>query len=154
MSGLLGLCRLVEMLERTWRRRRVKARTSADLWAVTTTGGTWRLAGCRDYWSKYEHPSVMIVTGNGGPFRSLNFELFIASGPELGHVRTPVKSPGANGPTERGLGTWEHERLYLDAIDDALDLVARAEDYRTEYNTVHPRETTALNQPLQLRRRA
>ena len=20
----------------------------------TTTGGTWRLAGCRDYWSKYE----------------------------------------------------------------------------------------------------
>lgn len=112
VSGLLGLCRLVEMLERTWRRRRVKARTSADLWAVTTTGGTWRLAGCRDYWSKYEHPSVMIVTGNGGPFRSLNFELFIASGPELGHVRTPVKSPGANGPTERGLGTWEHERLY------------------------------------------
>ena len=82
------------------------------------------------------------------------FELFIASGPELGHMRTPVKSPGANGPTERGLGTWEHERLYLDAIDDALDLVARAKDYRTEYNTVHPRETTALNQPLQLRRRA
>lgn len=22
----------------------------------TTTGGTWRLDGCRDYWSKYEHP--------------------------------------------------------------------------------------------------
>jgi putative transposase len=22
----------------------------------TTTGGTWRIAGCRDYWSKYEHP--------------------------------------------------------------------------------------------------
>ena len=22
----------------------------------TTTGGTWRLAGCRDCWSKYEHP--------------------------------------------------------------------------------------------------
>ena len=22
----------------------------------TTTGGTWRLAGCRDYWSKYEQP--------------------------------------------------------------------------------------------------
>ena len=22
----------------------------------TTTGGTWRLAGCRDDWSKYEHP--------------------------------------------------------------------------------------------------
>jgi len=23
---------------------------------TTTTGRTWRLAGCRDYWSKYEHP--------------------------------------------------------------------------------------------------
>ncbi|MGW1738828.1 hypothetical protein ACWCPQ_08445 [Nocardia sp. NPDC001965] len=22
----------------------------------TTSGGTWRIAGCRDYWSKYEHP--------------------------------------------------------------------------------------------------
>ena len=22
----------------------------------TTTGGTWRLAGRRDYWSEYEHP--------------------------------------------------------------------------------------------------
>lgn len=22
----------------------------------TTTGGTWRIAGCRDYWNKYEYP--------------------------------------------------------------------------------------------------
>lgn len=30
----------------------------------TTTGGTWRLAGCRDYWSKYEHPFHMSPTAN------------------------------------------------------------------------------------------
>nr|WP_254668967.1 IS3 family transposase [Brevibacterium sp. CS2] len=30
----------------------------------TTTGGTWRLAGCRDYWSKYEHPFHVLPTGN------------------------------------------------------------------------------------------
>lgn len=30
----------------------------------TTTGGTWRLAGCRDYWSKYEHPFHVSPTGN------------------------------------------------------------------------------------------
>ena len=30
----------------------------------TTTGGTWRLAGCRDYWSKYEHPFHVSPTAN------------------------------------------------------------------------------------------
>lgn len=30
----------------------------------TTGGGTWRLAGCRDYWSKYEHPFHVSPTGN------------------------------------------------------------------------------------------
>ena len=30
----------------------------------TTAGGTWRLAGCRDYWSKYEHPFHVSPTGN------------------------------------------------------------------------------------------
>jgi hypothetical protein len=29
-----------------------------------TTGGTWRLAGCRDYWSNYEHPFHVSPTGN------------------------------------------------------------------------------------------
>lgn len=108
----------------------------------TTTGGTWRLAGCRDYWSKYEYPfrvsptanqhdaiaaielaladyhdmfgrplidacardeigtvipAVTIVTDNGGPFRSLRFEHFITTHPELRHVRTRVRTPGQNG---------------------------------------------------------
>lgn len=107
----------------------------------TTSGGTWRLAGCRDYWSKYEHPFhvsptanqhdtidaielaladyhalfghpmvqdctvdpttgellpvVTIVTDNGGPFRSFRFEAFIELHPELHHVRTRVRHPGA-----------------------------------------------------------
>ena len=30
----------------------------------TTTGGTWRLAGCRDYWSKYEHSFHVSPTAN------------------------------------------------------------------------------------------
>lgn len=40
---------------------------------------------------------VTIVTDNGGPFRSLNFELFITSHPELRHVHTRVKTSGQNG---------------------------------------------------------
>jgi putative transposase len=158
----------------------------------TTAGGTWRLAGCRDYWSKYElgwhvaptanqHdaiaavelalteaarlagrpladvverdeqgnvvPLVTIVTDNGGPFRSFRFEAFIATHPELRHVRTRVKTPGQNGSRERGFGSLKYEKLFLEEIPDALDLVAHAEDYRVEYNTVRPHEALAWNRP-------
>jgi transposase InsO family protein len=158
----------------------------------TTTGGTWRIAGCRDYWSKYEHPwhvsptanqhdaieaielaladhgrlfgrpltevcardsegnvvpAVTIVTDNGGPFRSFRFEAFIASHPELRHVRTRVRTPGQNGSRERGFGSLKYERLFLEEIDDVLALVAHAEDYRAEYNTVRPHEAIAWNRP-------
>ena len=162
----------------------------------TTQGGTWRIAGCRDWFSKYEHPwhvsptgnqhdaidaiqlalsdyevmfghplvdacevdeatgellpVVTIVTDNGGPFRSLNFELFITQHPELRHVRTRVKSPGQNGSRERGFGTLKYERLFLDEIGDALELVERAEDYRIEYNTVRPHEAIAWNRPIEV----
>src|SRR5660398_324036 len=30
----------------------------------TTSGGTWRIAGCRDYWSKYEHRFHISPTAN------------------------------------------------------------------------------------------
>lgn len=162
----------------------------------TTSGGTWRLAGCRDYYSKYEHPFhvsptgnqhdaidaielaladheamfghplgdlcevdeetgeikpvVTIVTDNGGPFRSFRFEAFIASHPELAHVRTRVRSPGQNGSRERGFGTLKYERLYIDEIDDALMLATHAEEYRQEYNTIRPHEAIAWNRPKEV----
>ncbi|MFF3257543.1 transposase [Actinacidiphila glaucinigra] len=158
----------------------------------TAAGGTWRLAGCRDYWSKYElgwhisptanqhdaiaavelalaeaerlagrpladlaprdadgavQPLVTIVTDNGGPFRSFRFEAFIATRPELRHVRTRVRTPGQNGSRERGFGSLKYEKLFLEEIPDALDLVRHAEDYRLEYNTVRPHEALAWNRP-------
>lgn len=162
----------------------------------TTTGGTWRIAGCRDWFSKLEHPFhvsptanqydaiaavelaladyerlfgyslvdqcqvdtdtgeplpvVTIVTDNGGPFRSLNFELFILRHPELRHVRTRVKSPGRNGSRERGFGTLEYERLFLDEIPDALTLTERAEDYRIEYNEIRPHQAITWNRPIEV----
>jgi len=162
----------------------------------TTQGGTWRIAGCRDWYSKVEHrfhvsptanqydaiaaielaladyeamfghplvdecqvdeqtgellPVVTIVTDNGGPFRSMNFELFIMRHPELRHVRTRVKSPGQNGSRERGFGTLKYERLFLDEIPDALTLIERAEDYRVEYNTERPHEAIAWNRPMEV----
>lgn len=162
----------------------------------TTAGGTWRLAGCRDYWSKYEHrfhvsptanqfdaidaieltlaeyeelfghplvdlcpvdletgeilPLVTIVTDNGGPFRSLRFEAFIASRPELAHARIKVKTPGQYGSRERGFGTLKYERLYIDEIDDAVMLAKHAEEYRLEYNQIRPHEAIAWNRPKEV----
>jgi len=122
----------------------------------TSCGGTWRIAGCADYWSKYEfgwHISptanqrdavaavelaiaeaetlagalllesvtdqtsgqirpVVIVTDNGGPFKSDRFARFIDSRPELTHIRTKIKSSGQNGLRERAFGTLKYEHLY------------------------------------------
>lgn len=88
------------------------------------------------------------MTDNGGPFRSLNFELYIMRHPELAHVRTRVRSPGQSGSRERGLGTLKYERLFLDEIDDALMLARRAAGYRTEYNEIRPHEAIAWNGPI------
>lgn len=162
----------------------------------TTGGGTWRVAGVADYWSKYEfgwHWSatanqydaieavelalaqaqrllpegqslvehltdpdtgeivpITLVTDNGGPFRSFRFEAFIASRPELRHVRTRVKSPGQNGVRERAFGSLKYERLFREQIDDALDLVREAEAFRVEFNTIRPHEALSWNRPLQV----
>ncbi len=88
---------------------------------------------------------MTIVTDNGGPFR---FEAFIATHPELRHVRTRVRTPGQNGSRERGFGTLKYERLFLEEIPDVLDLIAHAEDYRTDYNTIRPHEALSWNRPV------
>lgn len=159
----------------------------------TTAGGTWRIAACRDYWSKYEFaahvsptankydavdavekalaeteqqlgrplrdlaivdpdtgdliPVVTIVTDNGGPFRSFTFEAFMTTHPELRHVRTRVRTPGQNGSRERGFGTMKYEWLFRHDIDDAIDLTAQIDAYRTDYNGTRPHEAIAWNRP-------
>lgn len=186
----------------SWRRpaRRRSAtrrpdRTRSGSWTSPTietiAGGTWRIAGCRDYWStfeppwhvsqtanqfdavelalaKYERlfghplvdscpidvetgeilPVVTVVIDNGGPFRSFRFEACILRHPELRHVRTKVRSPGQDGSRERGFGCLKYEWLFLEPIDNALDLVQHAEDYRVEYITIRPHDVLAWNTPL------
>jgi hypothetical protein len=71
----------------------------------------------------------------------------IATHPELRHVRTRVKTPGQSGSRERGFGSLKYGELFLEEIPDALDLVAHADDYRIDYNTVRPHEALAWNRP-------
>ena len=95
-------------------------------------------------------PVVTIVTDNGGPFRSLTFELFILRHPELKHVRTKVRTPGQNGSRERGFGSMKYEWLFREEIDDALQLVEHVNAYRQDYNHVRPHEAIAWNRPAEV----
>jgi transposase InsO family protein len=150
----------------------------------TTRDGRWQIAGCADYFAKYEFPRwisptqmrhdaieslrlavdhveevlghsllaevtdpdtdeihpVVVVTDNGPAYRSGAFARFIASRPELTHVRTRHRSPGSNGVRERGFGTLKYEQLYRHDIDDGLDLARHVETQRQIFNTRRPHE--------------
>jgi transposase InsO family protein len=83
---------------------------------------------------------VVIVTDNGPAFRSGAFARFIASRPELTHVRTRHRSPGTNGVRERGFGTLKYEQLYRHDIPDGVDLAAHVEAQRQIFNHRRPHE--------------
>ena len=160
----------------------------------TSRGGTWRLAGCADYWSKYEFgwhiaPTanqndavaalelaiteaqtlagatlleavtdkttgeirpVVIVTDNGGPFKSDRFARFIAAHPALDHVRTKARTPGQNGVRERAFGSLKYERLYREDITDGTWLAEHADAYRIEFNAIRPHEALSWNRPREV----
>jgi transposase InsO family protein len=93
---------------------------------------------------------VVLVTDNGGPFRSFRFAAFITAHPELRHVRTRVKTPGQNGVRERAFESLKYERLYREDIVDVLDLTSHAEEFRIEFNTIRPHEALSWNRPLEV----
>lgn len=161
----------------------------------TTTGGTWRLAGCCDYFSKYEFgwhigptctgadaiaavslaiaeaerlaggiplieqitdqttgeiTRIKLVTDNGGAFKGHAFAAYIASRPELLHIRTRRRSPGQNGVRERAFGSLKYEHLYRMEIDDLPTLAGEAEAYRQIFNHIRPHEALGLHRPIEV----
>lgn len=164
----------------------------------TTTGGIWRLAGCCDYYSKYEYgwhiaPTctgtdaieavkiaiaeaenlaggipllgqlpvdpetgkprrIKLVTDNGGAFKGHAFAAFIATRPELLHIRTRRRSPGQNGVRERAFGSLKYEHLYRHEIETLADLARQAEAYRHVFNHIRPHETLGYYRPIEVHR--
>jgi transposase InsO family protein len=55
---------------------------------------------------------LTIVTDNGPAYKSTDFARFIASRPELAHVRTRHHSPETNGVVERFNGSIKYEHLF------------------------------------------
>ena len=91
---------------------------------------------------------IKIVTDNGGAFKGHAFAAFIASRPELVHIRTRRKSPGQNGVRERAFGSLKYEHLYRHEIETLADLARQAEAYRHVFNHIRPHEALGLHRPI------
>jgi putative transposase len=91
---------------------------------------------------------VVIVTDNGPAYRSVGFARFIASRPELTHVRTRHRSPQTNGVVERFYQAIKYEHLYRHEIPDGLALAQEVEAYLTVYNTIRPHEAIGFATPI------
>ncbi len=95
---------------------------------------------------------IKLVTDNGPAFKGAAFATFIASRPELVHIRTRAKSPGQNGVRERAFGSLKYEHLYrhADQIDTLADLHREAEHYRTVFNEIRPHEALGMRRPTEI----
>jgi putative transposase len=95
---------------------------------------------------------IKLVTDNGGAFKGHAFAAFIASRPELLHIRTRRKSPGQNGVRERAFGSLKYEHLYRQEIETLGDLAREAEAYRHVFNHIRPHEALDFHRPIEVHR--
>ena len=83
---------------------------------------------------------IFVVSDNGPCFKSATFYRFIASRPELTHVRTRRKSPQTNGVIERYHGAIKIEHLWRDLPADGTEMTRMVDAFRQLYNHVRPHE--------------
>jgi transposase InsO family protein len=109
--------------------------------------GTTLLEDCLDAETGQIHP-VVIVSDNGPAYKSTDFRRFIASRPELAHVRTRHHAPETNGVVERFNESLKYEHLYREEIADAQALGEAVERFRDIYNEIRPHEAIGFLTPL------
>ncbi|MEQ7129215.1 DDE-type integrase/transposase/recombinase [Actinopolymorpha sp. B11F2] len=95
---------------------------------------------------------IKLVTDNGAAFKGAAFARFIASQPELVHIRTRGRSPGQNGVRERAFGSLKYEHLYrlADQIATLDDLCREADTYLRIFNQIRPHEALAFHRPIEV----
>jgi putative transposase len=149
MSGVVEdwakLC-LVCPVTTTHATRDAVAALEAAIDQAETLLGHELLQDCVDHTG--ELTPVVVVTDNGPAYRSVGFARFIASRPELLHVRTRHRSPQTNGVVERFYQAIKYEHLYRHEINDGLVLAREVENYLTIYNTIRPHEAIGFATPI------
>ena len=91
---------------------------------------------------------VIVVSDNGPCYRAVGFARYIASRPELSHVRTRHRSPGTNGVIERFYQAIKYEHLYRHEIDDGPALAEHVDGYLDTYNRQRPHEALQFALPI------
>ena len=91
---------------------------------------------------------VTVVTDNGPCYKSSKFLIFIASHPELNHVRTRHHSPETNGVVERFNQSLKYEHLYRNEISNGQHLVEEIKSYCDLYNHIRPHESLDFTAPI------
>ena len=90
---------------------------------------------------------IYLVTDNGPCFKAAAFARFIASRPELTHVRTRKRSPQTNPVIERYHGAIKIEWLWRDLPADGAETSVMVADFRELYNDVRPHEYLTGDRP-------
>jgi len=83
---------------------------------------------------------IYLVTDNGPCFRAAAFARFIASRPELTHIRTRRRSPQTNGVIERYHGAIKIEALWRELPADGTEMTRMVDEFCHLYNDVRPHE--------------
>jgi putative transposase len=91
---------------------------------------------------------VIVVSDNGPCYRAAGFARYIASRPELSHVRTRHRSPGTNGVIERFYESLKYEHLYRHEIDDGPALDEHVARFLDVYNRRRPHEALGFDLPI------
>jgi putative transposase len=104
---------------------------------------------CLDPESAELHP-LTIVSDNGPAYKSDRFALFIASHPELRHVRTKHRAPETNGVVERFFESLKYEHLYRLEVANGQALVEELDAYRELFNRIRPHERLDFRTPLEV----
>ena len=92
---------------------------------------------------------IFVVSDDGPCFKGSTFARFIASRPELAHVRTRRRSPQTNGVIERYHGAIKIEHLWRQLPADGAEMTSMVDAFRQLYNHVRPHETLAGARPIE-----
>lgn len=92
---------------------------------------------------------VILVSDNGPCYKAAAFARYIASRPELTHVRTRRRTPQTNGVIEPYHGAIQIEALWRDLPADGLEMTTKVNAFRQLYNHVRPHEALAGARPIE-----
>lgn len=91
---------------------------------------------------------LIVVSDNGPCYRAVGFTKYIATRPELTHVRTRYRSPNTNGVIERFYQAIKYEHLYRHEIQDGPALAEHVDAYLHTYNHQRPHEALNMTMPI------